>query len=72
MKTLLVAILVSPLLAQGQKPQAPVTGPVKPGAPVAPAKPAGNAEDEMFEESTISAQTRATAQQIAKIGRAHV
>jgi outer membrane receptor for ferrienterochelin and colicin len=60
----LIAQLQALIAAQGQKPPPPAVGPVKPGTP-APAKPAANAEDEMFEESTISAQTRATAQQIA-------
>jgi outer membrane receptor protein involved in Fe transport len=50
------------LIAQSQN---QVVGPQKPGAPAATPKPTANAEDEMFEESTISAETRATAQQIA-------
>jgi outer membrane receptor protein involved in Fe transport len=59
----LIAQLQALIAAQGKAPP-PAVGPVKPGT-AAPAKPAGNAEDEMFEESTISAATRATAQQIA-------
>ncbi|HEX4384135.1 MAG TPA: tetratricopeptide repeat protein, partial [Myxococcales bacterium] len=58
----LIAQLQALIAAQNKAP-APAVGPVKPGAAPAPAKPAGNAEDEMFEESTISAETRATAQQ---------
>jgi iron complex outermembrane receptor protein len=52
-------------LLQQQNQQSQLVGPVKPGsAPPPPAK-AANPEDEMFETSTISAETRATAQQIA-------
>jgi outer membrane receptor protein involved in Fe transport len=58
--------LIAQLQALIAQSQSQVVGPQKPGAaPVAPAKPAANAEDEMFEASTISAETRATAQQIA-------